>query len=70
MAAMRKNLRDMLHYLVEAGAVVERVDFNGSHPKVYYTIGERRCRLTVAGSPSDRRALQNFKADVKRSMKG
>jgi hypothetical protein len=49
------------------GGVVERIERN-KHPKIYFTLGERKLVHVCASSPGDHRALLNNRALLRRKL--
>lgn len=61
MAAI-KQLMSGLNYELEDGK---------RHRKLVFSVGEKTHKITIPGIPSDRgRGLENFKADLRRKLKG
>ena len=63
--------REQLKILDELGVVVEEERRGrGGHSVMYCRAGATRFCVTVMMSPSDHRSLLNWKAQVKRAMRG
>ena len=65
-----RRLRDLVAIIKAEGGSIVEVRFLGSgHYRIKYQIGGRTLATVAPYSPSDHRALKNFRADLRRSIR-
>ena len=53
------------------GCITYQIEKGKRHQKLVFSAGGKQHKITMPGSPSDRgHGLENFKADLKRKLKG
>jgi hypothetical protein len=62
---MRLSDRRVREMFAQHGYKIERIK-TGKHRKIYARRGDRTLRFVLPWSPSDRRAINNIHADLKR----
>lgn len=66
----RELKKEIMSVLGEFGITDARITQNGGkHPKLKVYIGNRSTSIPIASSPSDRRALENIKKDVRNRIR-
>jgi hypothetical protein len=64
---MRNYHRELLKYLKSRG-LKPKLNATKGHMRITWMIGNRTCSIITSMSPSDRRAIRNARADIRRQI--